>query len=68
MTTEFGALVADINRPTNGNGAEPHAEVPDWMRTLLQQVGKYVEAQVKPLLSGTTPPPTSRSGHSHSCN
>ena len=38
-----------LERTHDGNGVEPYAKVPDWLRTMLQTVGRYVHAQTKPL-------------------
>ena len=38
-----------LEHTSDGNGVEPYAKVPDWMRTMLQTIGRYVHAQTKPL-------------------
>ena len=38
-----------LERTHDGNGVEHYAKVPDWLRTMLQTVGRYVHAQTKPL-------------------
>ena len=38
-----------LERTHDGDGVQPYAKVPDWMRTMLQTMGRYVHAQTKPL-------------------
>jgi hypothetical protein len=38
-----------LERTHDGNGVEHYAKVPNWLRTMLQTVGRYVHAQTKPL-------------------
>jgi hypothetical protein len=45
--TDFGGLVADINRSGNGAAAQTHD---DWIRKeLLPTIAQFVESRVKPL-------------------
>jgi len=48
--TDFGGLVADINKPGNGAVAQAHDDDGAWFRkTFLPTIGRYVESRVKPL-------------------